>query len=241
MLFRETDYFLRLVRLHGNTISKTYLLIYRETISILIDKGHSTRLGSDDDRVTTDSLYLHRHSETIHFHRALQSYWLGHSERCQHYVEKLLQMKETDRNHKIIIMFYHGLNSFQLLKRSNTAKLRSISKDAISTLKAASEHSRWNYRNKMYLLEAELFSFEGKKEEASASYAAAITASRSSRFVHELGLSCELAGFHYEKIGDLKRSWDFFNRAKQCYTEWGSQMKVDFITCQMDRFQVKFC
>jgi hypothetical protein len=76
-------------------------------------------------------------------------------------------------------------------------------------------------------------SYEGRNEEASSSYAAAILASRSSRFVHEQGLACELAGFHYKKIGDLRRACSFFNQANLCYTEWGSDVKVAFITRQL--------
>ena len=90
-----------------------------------------------------------------------------------------------------------------------------------------------NVRNKIHLLEAELSSYESRDEDANASYAAAILASRSSGFIHEQGLACELAGFHYKKMGDLQCAQDFFNQAILCYTEWGSEMKVDSITQQL--------
>ena len=81
-------------------------------------------------------------------------------------------------------------------------------------------------------------SFEGKYDQAKASYAAAITAARCSRFIHEQGLAYELAGFHYTKIGDHRSAWTFFNHAKQCYSEWGSQMKVDSIARQLELLQI---
>ena len=117
----------------------------------------------------------------------------------------------------------------------------------------------------MHLLEAELSSFEGRNEEAQSSYAAAILASRSSRFVfcivavaitcvcliniisanqpssvahrfiHEQGLACELAGFHFQKIGNVQRACRFFDQAKSCYTEWGSPMKVESISHQQEK------
>merc|ERR1712194_220599 len=103
-----------------------------------------------------------------------------------------------------IATFYYGINAFSLLKGRRTSKLKLIPKACIRELKAAALHSEWNYRNKVHLMEAEMFSYEGNNESASSFYAAAILASRSSSFVHEQGLACELAGFHYKKIGNLR-------------------------------------
>lgn len=178
-------------------------------------------------------------SEAAAFHKSIQSFWLGHSERCHHYTEKMLPLKnETGWLKGVIILFYHGLNSFKLLKKSNTNRNRKISKNAIAVLESAAEHSKWNYQNKVHLLEAERLSFEGRKQQAQNSYTAAIEASRASKFIHEHGLACELAAFHYEKCGDAGKAWEFFNQAKSCYTQWGSKMKVEFINRQLARFQV---
>ena len=57
-------------------------------------------------------------------------------------------------------------------------------------------------------------------------YNTAIEAARSSKFVHEEGLACELAGMHYKRIKDVERALSLFQRALECYDEWGSQMKV---------------
>ncbi len=84
------------------------------------------------------------------------------------------------------------------------------------------------------MLEAEQFSLQNKNSEAEASYLAAIDSARSSGFVHEQGLACELAGYHCKNVGDISRACSFFDQAKRCYTEWGSQMKVDSVTQQLD-------
>lgn len=91
----------------------------------------------------------------------------------------------------------------------------------------------------VHLLEAENFSFQNNPDDARASYAAAITSARSSRFIHEQGLACELAGKHYKKIGDIRSAWSFLNQAKQCYSEWGSQVKVDAVNRQLESFQIR--
>ena len=102
-------------------------------------------------------------------------------------------------------------------------------------LRTAKELSPWNFSNKVHILEAEMYSFERKGKDAISSYAAAITSSRYSNYVHEEGLACELAGLHYKKTSETQTALDFFQRAKECYVQWGSQVKVESITQQMER------
>jgi hypothetical protein len=47
------------------------------------------------------------------------------------------------------IIFINGLNSIELMKIQFTSKLRSIATRAIKVLKKASEHSSWNFKNKV--------------------------------------------------------------------------------------------
>ena len=84
------------------------------------------------------------------------------------------------------------------------------------------------------MLEAEQLSIKNKVTEAHASFAAAIGSARTSGFIHEQGLACELAGYHCKRVNDFGNAWVLFNRAKQCYAEWGSQMKVDSISSQLE-------
>ncbi len=90
------------------------------------------------------------------------------------------------------------------------------------------------YFSQVHLLEAEHFSIQNNNLEAQESYTAAINSARLCGFIHEQGLACELAGYHYKKVCDYSSAWSFFDQAKRCYTEWGSQMKVDSVTCQID-------
>ena len=226
----ECNYYLKLSDKYKNTQFETFLLMCRETAKILMNKSEA------DEKVTERALKNSIPSETLYFHRVIQSYWIGHSERCHHYAEKLLQTSDG-RHHKTIIMFYRGLNAFQMMKRSNASKHKITARNALDAMKSAATHSKWNYRNKFLLLEAETLSFGGKQEEARSAYAAAITASRSSRFVHEQALACELAGFHYKKLGNNEKACDFFNHAKKLYTEWGSTMKADSVSRQTDLLQ----
>jgi len=86
----------------------------------------------------------------------------------------------------------------------------------------------------LQLLIAEEFSLNGNHDEAMSSYVASINSAKSSGFIHEQGLACELAGYHCKDVGDGDAAWSFFDQAKQCYTEWGSQMKTDSIDLQLE-------
>lgn len=77
-------------------------------------------------------------------------------------------------------------------------------------------------------------SHEGKHNEAKAFYVASIDSAQASGLIHEQGLACELAGKHCKKFGDNSSARSYFNQAKVCYTEWGSEMKVDSITSQLN-------
>ena len=57
-------------------------------------------------------------------------------------------------------------------------------------------------------------------------YCTAIETAHNSKFVHEEGLACELAGMHYERIKNNERAVASFKRAQKFYDNWGSQMKV---------------
>ena len=121
------------------------------------------------------------------------------------------------------------------MRRTSTQKLKAVPRKALDSLKIAAEHSKWNFRIKVHLLEAEINSNEAKLNEARASYAAAITSARCSRFIHEQGLACELAARHYKKVGDFRNAQSFFNQAKNCYEQWGSDMKVIKMSEELER------
>ena len=145
-------------------------------------------------------------------------------------------MSHIGNHSRLIILFYAALNSF---RGKRNRKVNPLYNEALSLLQIAMELSPRNWRSKLFLLEAEFNSFEGNDSDAKASYAAAITAARSSRYIHEHGLACELAGFHYERIGALTSARDFFVRAKECYSQWGSEMKVDSINRQLERLLLR--
>jgi len=171
-LLDRADYYLKLTDVHENDFAKIFHPIFRGTISELIDKGESTSSNVAPDSYVSSILkevVLTAASQfptlvvkyggatlilqTIHFTRAVQAFWQGHTKRCQYHIGKYL---ETRSDYGTIcctmIPFFDGLNTFRLLNEKSKAKLTAIPKNikhSIAVLKTAASHSSWNFRNKV--------------------------------------------------------------------------------------------
>eukprot|EP00584_Thalassiosira_punctigera_P010333 CAMPEP_0172526094 /NCGR_PEP_ID=MMETSP1067-20121228/1094_1 /TAXON_ID=265564 ORGANISM="Thalassiosira punctigera, Strain Tpunct2005C2" /NCGR_SAMPLE_ID=MMETSP1067 /ASSEMBLY_ACC=CAM_ASM_000444 /LENGTH=1314 /DNA_ID=CAMNT_0013309531 /DNA_START=85 /DNA_END=4029 /DNA_ORIENTATION=- len=232
-IFKKIEYFLEVMKSHGNSLAMTHLSLHRNTISILIGKT-----CNDYTEVQNSALKF----PASLYHKAVRAFWIGHSERCHHFFEKFdgggkINDSWGSRHQRNFYVLYYGLNALKIIRRTSPHKMKAVPRSALKALKIFAGCSRWNFQNKVHLLEAGIFSHEGRNAEAKASYAAAITSARSSRFIHEQGLACEMAGFHYKKIGDYISARAFFVQAKECYAQWGSDVKVDSITNQLEILQ----
>ena len=149
-LLEKVDYYLEQANTYQNENAKAYLSIFRGTISTLIDKGDSTSASPLAIDVPTNTANAHL-LESINFHRVVQAYWQGYSERCQHYIGKLPHKSSISggKLNSVVIVFIHGMNSFRLMKKKPTNKLTSITKKSIRVLKTAAIHSCWNFLNKV--------------------------------------------------------------------------------------------
>jgi hypothetical protein len=153
-LLEKVDYYLALANTFQNEIAKAYLSIYRGTISTLMDKGASTRSSPLAIDVSTDTANA-KILEAMYFQGAIQAYWQGYSERCQYYIGKFLLCMTSDTwrfqffTNSVIVVFIHGMNSFQLMKCKSSTRMLAISKKAIRKLKTAASLSSWNFSNKV--------------------------------------------------------------------------------------------
>lgn len=210
------------------------LLAYRETISVLINKGQQTGMVEDIQESNSNPHYEQHHSLQKHLNKALQAFWSGYTARCNYYVTKVLENRRLGPMNRDLILFYAAINSFRGVKNSNASqfqKFKPLYDDALTALKAAVLLNQTTI-NRVLLLEAELCSFQRRDNIAIQNYNAAI---RASTYIHELGLAYESAGLHLKKRGNVVEALSYFHQAKECYTRWGSQMKVESIVEQMNR------
>jgi len=259
-LLVEIDYYLRLLTTYKNEVAKNYLLGTRETVSMLVDKGHATSIEAKASYGDVDNR-KNKQREMFFFHQAIRCFWLGYFERSKHFCEKCLQLfGHLPQFNTCQIKFYHGkicetsgssveiqyrtqlsfslllCTGLHLIRTQMQKKSKESVRLAIAEMRDAASKSNWNFKNKLELLEAELYSFEKKHDQAIGSYDASIASAHNSKFIHEQGLACEKAGFHCKKMKDMTRALKYFRQARQCYEEWGSSMKVDFIQKELDCF-----
>jgi hypothetical protein len=175
-LFYRADYYLELTDVHAHDFAKIFHPIFHGMISELIDKGESTSSNCHSN-VAPDSfvssilkdLVLTAASQfptlmvkyggatvilqVMHFSRAIQAFWHGHTKRCQYYVGKYLEIRsDYGTLDSTMVPFYDGLNTFRLLNENSKAKRKDIPKNItndIAVLETAASHSSWNFRNKV--------------------------------------------------------------------------------------------
>lgn len=106
-ILKEIDYYLHLLKTYKSEVSKTYMLIYRETVSLLID-GQTTSIEATpcvgDLNDPGNKL-----RESALFHKACQSFWAGHTQRCRYYNEKCAPiLGPLAQLTTYLAKFYHG-------------------------------------------------------------------------------------------------------------------------------------
>eukprot|EP00970_Alexandrium_tamarense_P014649 scaffold4223_cov122-Alexandrium_tamarense.AAC.2 len=193
---------------HSQDFPRSYMKLHHQTIAVLISRDSST----DDQEAEQGASKVMELSE-----------------------EKIGNINggvSTLRG--MMLLFYQGIASFYTTKRVGRYTLKATTVHSINVLRKAAEDSKWNWQNKVALLEAELFSSENNFADAKVAYNSAIALSRSSKFVHEEGLSCELAANHYKKHGDISTARQYYLQAKHCYNDWGSKVKGEMMDQKLE-------
>ncbi|KAL7552242.1 hypothetical protein ACHAWF_015466 [Thalassiosira exigua] len=233
----ECDYYIRLIDSHSQVMCKMYMGGLHDTIAKLISNETSIDCDKADETRCADV------SESQTFYRVVQCFWQGHYDRCMYYSEKYSDNADMSLLKSITITFLGALAFFHSRKKvTPNHRLWKSAKKALTFMKEKGEHNSWNYNNKIKLLEAELSSVTCTPEGASEvmnTYNASIRAARASKFIHEEGLACEFAALHCLKLGQTKDALDLFSKAKTCYSEWGSNVKVESIEKQIEKIATK--
>ncbi len=124
-------------------------------------------------------------------------------------------------------IFYEGLVSFYMARRSNDDKWRSKGEAALLSMTHWSQYCRWNFLNKALLLEAEKMFSLGDLERTSKSYNDAIVLSRKHKFMHEEAVASELTGHFYYERNNHHEALGYFAHSVRCYEEWGAKAVAD--------------
>ncbi|KAL7484241.1 hypothetical protein ACHAW6_009888, partial [Cyclotella cf. meneghiniana] len=210
------------------------LRCFGETILALIgDEStcHSTLLN-DKELTSTPSLM-----EAQCLNEMMSSTYLGNPERV-HVLSKHLEssQKRIDSvaHRSIYIAFYCGLSVAATYRTKPVPQQLTKLDDSVSILAKAARFSEWNFKNKVALLKAELASVECDDYEAESQYDVSIAAARSSKFIQEEALACELAAKHCKSHDKEAKALNLFREALRCYQEWGSKVKASQIVLEIE-------
>ncbi|KAL3797956.1 hypothetical protein HJC23_013194 [Cyclotella cryptica] len=171
----------------------------------------------------------------------MSSLFSGHFDRVNFLAKKWEAL--SDKNNlkvpirAIYVVFYNGLATTRMYRMKGfkfPQPLRHIAQNLLPVLAKAEKSSQWNFKSKSSILKAEYLSLTSKKDKAELEYATAISSARSSKFIHEEGMACELAGMHYKHHGHKAKALELLFHAQKCYEAWGSQMKVDEMASIME-------
>jgi len=185
-------------------------------------------------------------SHTIFFVRLSEALIFRELDKAMEAAEKYFSVNESVGRYFTISTpnmffrrFYSGLVSFWAARESNVNKeserwrKRGVDcKDEIEKLSFSA--STWNFQNKAYLLQAEEQFCTRNYEMAETLYDAAISSSKTHKFVNEEALSNELAGHFYLETGRRNKAVHYLTRAFEKYNEWGAVAKANSLMLYLD-------
>ena len=105
---KEIDYYLQLLKTYKSEVSNNYMLYFRETVSLLIDKGEATGIEEKDLGDLNGGNKPIR-DDAAFYHKAIRAFWSGYTEQCRYYSEKFMSLSLDElRLNKPQVEFYHG-------------------------------------------------------------------------------------------------------------------------------------
>ena len=122
-------------------------------------------------------------------------------------------------------IFFEGLACFQLARQTNNdegTKWMERGESILVRMKLWSQHSTWNFENKMLLLEAEKMHTLGIFDRAATFYDGAIRSAREHKFIHEEAIASELAGVLYYERRIHQKALNFLMHSIRSYEKWGA-------------------
>jgi len=109
-MLNKIDYYLHLSTTFNIASGRNVLLVFRETVSVLIDKGEATSIEAKP--ILGDPNNLGNTMRNVYYrHEAVRAFWLGYTERCLHCSQKIIPAEEDYARLVLIkfqVEFYQG-------------------------------------------------------------------------------------------------------------------------------------
>lgn len=166
----------------------------------------------------------------IHLNRLILAYSFKRYDEAAS-MAKLYNDRKVMRFLDTYAVLFEGLTALQLARRDDGCrpKCMEIADRAIETFKTWESHSKWNFENKLLLLQAELHSVKEQFDDAEEKYKASILSARKHRFDHEVGIALNLFGEFYKMRGMEEDAKKQLLAARHCYAQWGATALANLV------------
>ena len=106
---KEIDYYLHLLKTYKSIITTNAMLWFRETLSLLIDKGEATSIEEKAAFGDLNGKSYNLRAMSL-YHKVIRAFWSGYTEQCRYYSEKYMSisLEEVRFLNKSQVEFYHG-------------------------------------------------------------------------------------------------------------------------------------
>jgi len=135
---------------------------------------------------------------------------------CQHFLSEGSKYKGINNE------VFEALTTFYFMRETGEEQYWIRGENAMRKIKDWAVHSDWNFRNKLLLVEAEMYNTQKDYEKAALCYEASIIAAQQHKFIHEEAIASELAGNFFLERDLHEKSRLFFENSIKCHKKWGA-------------------
>jgi len=245
-LSKEVPSFLRLYSLYKRHTLHMCVTPINNAIISLVGRNRpvvwENKYGTkDDDEILAKALEIQELNvgETVVVCKMMYNFIFRNLDEAETVAQQYLEFFERHDSAllnfiNIYRYFYGGLIALGRFRKNGGQFWMDIGERSISQFEAWNTECEWNFQNKLLLLQAELHFTKNEVTEAEHTYNLAISSSKDHRFVHEQGLSCELAGIFYRTTRRKEHSMSLIRQAAECYTSWGAHEKANALLLSLE-------
>ena len=176
----------------------------------------------------TGTFFIHFNKLILCYHFMQYDEAKYHATESRKLLDAVLAKFEIPNHH-----YYEALTLLALYSKSSPNEKRRIMRRVRNTLRKLRKWSVTapeNYQHKYHLVNAERLRVLGKaNNKAGLEYDRAIEGASNNRYLHEEGLSYELAGRHYMAMNSDRLAHFNFQAAYAAYQQWGAVAKLNLL------------
>ncbi len=196
-----------------------------------------------------ETMSMERKQELVSFglqtHRLMRTFLFRQYDkmpRLYGILENLMDNKIPLLSLFIVGVFYEGLTSFFMARKTRDETWVTRGDAALRFLQQWCKLSEWNFENKVLLLQAEKVYTQGDLDAAEEYYKTATISAQRHKFIHEEAISHELAGLLFFDKKQYKQSLQSLTNSFRCFKQWGANAvakRVEaFIRDNFDGFHI---